>query len=85
MKYYGYTHKVPMWLLPVWKKLCCRVDWHAWDEVSSVDEHYLVCDACDEVIDICDAQHVEQSIDVELDPRILAHLGKLFYKEEVTP
>ena len=44
--YCGFTHLVPMWLLPLWRKLFCRVGWHAWDEVASLESHYLYCDAC---------------------------------------
>lgn len=47
-----YTH--PWWLSGrlarfAWRNLCCRWDWHLWDEVlSGVNErHYLTCDACD--------------------------------------
>lgn len=43
------THKVPIGLLWLWKKIFCRVGWHVFDEVQS-DEHYIVCDACDLII-----------------------------------
>lgn len=50
--YRGITHAVPRWLLFVWKRLFCRMEWHAFDEVASVDRHYLSCDACGLVVDI---------------------------------
>ena len=49
------THLIPMWLLPLWKRIFCPRGWHAWDEVCSVTRnpkgvicrlHYLSCDAC---------------------------------------
>ena len=49
MKYYGITYpsiftKKPIkWL---WRKFCCKRQWHLWDEVKSDPDHYLVCDAC---------------------------------------
>jgi hypothetical protein len=47
MKYYGYTHLIPMWMLRIWKAVCCPRGWHAWDEVSTASEHFLYCDACE--------------------------------------
>lgn len=43
------THLVPMWLLPLWRRLLCPRAWHAFDEVyspSSPEPRYLSCDAC---------------------------------------
>ena len=45
--YKGYTHKLPLILLPLWKKIFCKRDWHLWDEVWTFDKHYLHCDACE--------------------------------------
>ena len=51
--YFGVTHAVPMWALPLWRRIFCRKNMHVFDEVvSSGDEHYLVCDACELVIEI---------------------------------
>lgn len=33
----------------LWRILFCRTGWHLWDEVKSGENHYLFCDACDEV------------------------------------
>lgn len=41
------THKVPLRLLPLWRRVFCRRGWHAFDEVATPDEHHLCCDACD--------------------------------------
>lgn len=30
----------------LWHKLFCKNGWHLFDEVQSVDSHYLFCDAC---------------------------------------
>jgi len=52
VSYQGFTHCVPSWLLPLWRRIFCRRDWHAWDEVLSDDRHYLGCDACGRHVDI---------------------------------
>lgn len=48
------THYVPAFLLPLWRILFCRHNWHAWDEVYSAGDygidHHLVCDACGKVL-----------------------------------
>ena len=37
----------------LWRICFCRHGFHLWDEVlSSACGHYMVCDACDEVVDI---------------------------------
>lgn len=46
------THYVPAWLLWLWKHFACRDGWHAWDEVYTLERHYLVCDACGKEIDL---------------------------------
>lgn len=79
MKYYhGYTHFVHPALLPLWKLICCRLGWHAWDEVFGGDltgfKSYLVCDACEEVIGIFDEKEAEQ---IELDPRTWDNIDDL--------
>ena len=46
--YYGITHCVPSWLLPLWRKTLCKHNIHCFDEMwASKLNHYLVCDACD--------------------------------------
>lgn len=75
MKYYhGYTHFVHPALLPLWKLICCRLGWHAWDEVAQCEasgfDNYLVCDACQEVIGIFDEKEDDDDSEtIELDPR----------------
>ena len=39
----------------LWKRLCCPIGWHLWDEVAS-DRHYLYCDACEIEADLSDAE-----------------------------
>jgi hypothetical protein len=57
-KYYGITHALPLWLLPLWKKTMCKRNMHVFDEVVSSNgdtcdgDHYLACDACDLVVNI---------------------------------
>ncbi len=51
MRYRDFTY--PLWLDSppvrfVWRILFCRGGWHLWDEVESIEEHYLFCDACEE-------------------------------------
>lgn len=48
-KYQGCTY--PAWLdnkrtHRAWKRVFCPQGWHLWDEVWSLDSHYLYCDAC---------------------------------------
>ena len=51
--YYGLTHLVPLFLLPLWRRALCRRDVHAFDEaVNSLGDHYLVCDACGLLVNI---------------------------------
>jgi hypothetical protein len=55
MNYENYTYpkflqnRLAHWL---WKKLFCRMGWHLWDEVLSLDYHYLYCDACEKEQDL---------------------------------
>ena len=53
-RYIGYTHLIPCnkIILLIWKKIFCKRGWHLWDEVSSVDDHYLYCDACETTVNI---------------------------------
>jgi hypothetical protein len=53
--YKGYTYPKFLqnklcWYL--WKRIFCKRGWHLWDEVSSLDEHYLYCDACECQVEI---------------------------------
>ena len=50
--YYGITHLVPIYLLPIWKKVFCKLNWHLFDEVTTFDRHELYCDACGKTIGI---------------------------------
>jgi hypothetical protein len=52
INYHGVTHCVPLALLPVWKRVLCRREIHAFDEVYSCGEHRLVCDACGLIVNI---------------------------------
>jgi len=62
-KYFGISHFVPLFLLPLWRKLLCKKGYHVWDEVWSTGNdsgHYLVCDACElmVIIDKIDTRYV---------------------------
>ena len=53
--YKGYTHYIPLFLLPLWKQLFCKRGWHIWDEIYTTNyEHYLFCDACEKEVHIND-------------------------------
>lgn len=64
-KYYGLTYpkildnKFIKWL---WRKLMCKYGYHLFDEVLSIEHHYLSCDACGSEVHIetvCD-EYVEK-------------------------
>jgi len=50
MDYHGITHPCPGWLLPLWRRVFCRRNIHAFDEVGCTEGGYLSCDACDLVV-----------------------------------
>jgi hypothetical protein len=55
--YHGITHDVPVEELDTWRAENCSRGVHCLDEVLSITatgnpDHYLVCDACELVIDI---------------------------------
>ena len=52
MESYNITHCIPMWMLPIWKKVFCPRGWHLFDEVASLGRHELYCDACGKTIGI---------------------------------
>lgn len=56
-RYEGLTHLVPYRLLPLWQRVMCRRQWHAFDEVASSQEHYLSCDACGLSVNIDSIDH----------------------------
>ena len=60
MKYYGLTHALPLWLLPMWRLIMCRRNCHVFDEIESSYEHILICDACELVIHI---ERIEEPVD----------------------
>ena len=49
-QYVGLTHHFPQSTEPkyyeMWKKVYCKQNMHILDEVWTIDEHYLYCDAC---------------------------------------
>jgi len=62
---YGITHALPMWALPLWRRIMCRRNLHVFDEVtSSCGGHYLCCDACDLIVNIesIDASWIERIV-----------------------
>ena len=54
--YHGFTHPVPMALLPLWKRWMCKRNVHAFDEVAWAYENYLICDACELMVYIADVR-----------------------------
>lgn len=56
MKYLGITYRLPAnritWWL--WRRIFCPRGWHLFDEVSSVEWHYLGCDACGLAVQVAD-------------------------------
>lgn len=46
---YIFQNIIFWWL---WKKIFCPTGFHLFDEVQSVYDHYLSCDACDFVVNI---------------------------------
>lgn len=54
-KYKGYTYPKILqnnFIFSIWKNFFCVKGWHLWDEVLSIQDHYLHCDACEQTIDI---------------------------------
>lgn len=61
-KYHGYTYPAILSRGPIgwlWKRFCCPMGWHLWDEVLGTGgaaesgwEHYMVCDVCGEEIQL---------------------------------
>lgn len=54
-KYKGYSYPTILqnklcWYL--WKKFQCKKGNHLWDEVYTVERHYLYCDACGEELSL---------------------------------
>ena len=50
--WYGITYPVPKflqteWFWDLWKKYMCVYGYHLFDEVASLKNHYLFCDACE--------------------------------------
>ncbi len=70
MKYLGITHFVPYFLERfdiiywLWRKTMCPRHIHLLDECESLDEHYLVCDACQLMVNIegFDCQYVDTKL-----------------------
>lgn len=51
--YNGYTHFWPFngkYFFKLWKRFLCKRGIHLWDEVYTGWEHYMICDACEEII-----------------------------------
>jgi len=44
--YHGFGHKIPYFMLKLWKKFMCARGWHAFTEVGTEKGHHFVCDAC---------------------------------------
>ena len=42
----GFRNEWPDLFYRLWKKIFCKRGLHLFDEVTSLDEHYLYCDAC---------------------------------------
>ena len=44
----------------LWRRVFCPMGWHLWDEVWSLEDHVLFCDACEMEIKIDDAAAREE-------------------------
>jgi hypothetical protein len=53
---YPFGKIMPSWVGCLWKRVMCPRGYHLLDEVVTIDEHYLVCDACDMIIYIWDIE-----------------------------
>lgn len=42
------------WIYSFWKKYMCSKGFHLFDEVQSLESHYLYCDACELEIHIAE-------------------------------
>lgn len=51
----------PKWLLGLWRRFMCKREVHLFDEVASVDSHYLHCDACELMVHIESIETTYQS------------------------
>ena len=52
--HHGYTHLMPKFLFPMWRRTFCKHGWHLWDEWISVfqSQQRMTCDACGDVVKI---------------------------------
>lgn len=58
---YIFQNSVIQWL---WKRVFCPTGFHLFDEVQSVDDHCLSCDACDFVVNISrDNEQLKENIE----------------------
>jgi len=51
-RWYGITYPIPAflqveWVWNLWSKTMCPNGWHLLDEVMSLNNHYLFCNACE--------------------------------------
>lgn len=66
-KYQGITYFLSglqyfNFILGLWKRFMCPRGWHLLDEVLSNEDHYMICDACELVVNI-DSIEVEDDED----------------------
>lgn len=40
------------WVRKLWRRFACPRRWHLLDECSTIDDHYLICDACELEVEI---------------------------------
>ena len=47
----------------IWKHLFCPIEWHLFDEVEASIDHYLICDACELIVEIekINTEYMEKS------------------------
>jgi hypothetical protein len=52
-KYYGITYPSFLSRFPwIWRRTCCKFQWHLFDECTTENDRYLHCDACGLIVHI---------------------------------
>lgn len=44
----------------IWRKIFCPGGFHLFDEVQSVEHHYLSCDACDYAVNLATSNEIPE-------------------------
>lgn len=54
---YFLQNKFSLWM---WKKVFCPKGFHLFDEVQSVEHHYLSCDACEYTVNLATSNEIPE-------------------------